>query len=260
MSAVPQNLNVDMFTVDPLRTPESGGRLMELVQEHAPAAMPGRWGGTEPLREVWAPGAEQKAFRGEWTTFFDSGVEGAARMVVACPFGVHESRGRVHLTADDIVVDPTAVAALVKSASVALGADYAHVHLATDADAERQPRPERGWVTSSDAPGEFSLVVIERDLQEYLPELWWGTVLGREYVGLIGRDVIETAPAYLVERVGPDTYWVQLTEDARDNLVEPQQLAEARRRVKVHLGDDLFWAKGRTAYRAPSFGLASPKP
>jgi hypothetical protein len=255
---MPQNLTTDLITLEPFATPEAGGRLLELVKDHAPAAMPGPWGHHEPFTHRWETGAEQEAFArdrvpGEFNVHFESQTRGAAHMGVYSPLGPRESRGLVHLVADDEVVEPLAVVGLVKAAAHPFGVDYGHVHLLTEADARRRPRPDRGYVGWSDTAGEYTLMVIEQRLRSNLLELWWGTVFGPEYTRLLGTEPFETAPAYLVERLGDETFWVQLTEDARDNVVFPEQVEEARRKVKAHLGKDLFWSPERTNYRAPAF-------
>jgi hypothetical protein len=87
---------------------------------------------------------------------------------------------------DDELVDPPLLISFVKSAAQVFEAQYAHVHLLAEQDAKRRPRPERGYVGYSDELGEYSLMVIEQQLRSSMLELWWGTVLGPDYVPLIG--------------------------------------------------------------------------
>lgn len=247
-----KNLTVDIFTANPLWEPSSGRRLLALLEAHASAAMPGPWGRDEPFRHRWADDQAEQAFQvGQDLVSFRSAQKHAADLDVFSPRGRRKTRGHVHMTADDLVVDPGGVVAFVKAASQAFGADYAHVHLLAEADTTRRPRHETGYVGWSDTAGEYQLMVIEQELRQCMIELWWGTVFGPEYVRLVGAEVIESAPAYRVERLGEEMFWVQLTEDVRDNLVHHVQLTEVRARVKHHLGDDLFWSPERSEYRAP---------
>jgi hypothetical protein len=108
------------------------------------------------------------------------------------------------VTADDEIVNPPLMISFVKRAAQVFEAQYAHVHLLVEQDPNRRPRPERGYVGYRNEPGEYGLMVIEQRLRSSMLELWWGTVLGPEYVSLIGAEVIERAPAYLVERLGQD--------------------------------------------------------
>jgi len=92
-----------------------------------------------------------------------------------------------------------------------------------------------------------------QNLQAWLPEIWWGMVLGPAYVDLIGGDVVASAPAHEVTRIGPVTYWLQLTEQLEQPPTGADPLGRQRREVAAHLGERLFWKAGRTAFAAPRF-------
>ncbi|HEX8324047.1 MAG TPA: hypothetical protein VF595_09045 [Tepidisphaeraceae bacterium] len=99
-------------------------------------------------------------------------------------------------------------------------------------------------------------------LEKYLPQLPWATVLGPPYVRMFGRDRVLSSPAAVVEEIAPDTVFIQLTPQPPDVIDDLQDYFDVRRQVKNHLGADAFFepAKGKGPYRVPDFGLAPMPP
>lgn len=101
----------------------------------------------------------------------------------------------------------------------------------------------------------FSLQV-----RRFLPQLQWATVFGRPYVNLFGREKLLSAPAAVVEELGEDTIFIQLTPKVTDVANDLEGYFALRSRVKDHIGSDAFFdpAKGPIGYRVPEFGLEVP--
>jgi hypothetical protein len=93
-----------------------------------------------------------------------------------------------------------------------------------------------------------------------LPQLPWGTLFGAPYVRLFGRDKLLSGPAAVVEQLGPEMVYLQLTRHITDVADDLPAYFALRRRVKEHIGADCFFHphQGRGPYRAPTFALKPP--
>jgi len=93
-----------------------------------------------------------------------------------------------------------------------------------------------------------------------LPQLQWGTLFGAPYVRLFGRDNLLSAPAAVVQQLGPEMIYLQLTPQITDVTDDLPMYFSLRRRVKEHIGADCFFHphQGRGPYRAPRFALEPP--
>jgi hypothetical protein len=100
----------------------------------------------------------------------------------------------------------------------------------------------------------------KRMLWYSLPQLQWGTLFGAPYVRLFGRDKLLSAPAAVVEQLGPELVYLQLTPKITDVTDDLPGYFTLRRRVKDHIGADAFFHPriGRGPYRAPTFALEPP--
>lgn len=94
-------------------------------------------------------------------------------------------------------------------------------------------------------------------LKDYLVQLKWATVFGPPYVQMFGRETLLSAPAAIVEEIGPEMIYVQLTPKMEDIAADLSAFFAIRGRVKEHIGPDAFFdpVKGNGPYRKPSFDL-----
>lgn len=79
------------------------------------------------------------------------------------------------------------------------------------------------------------------DLTLRLPEIPWGTILGKPYIEMFGEDKIRTAPYASVEKWSSGHLFCKLTDD----LLNPQLPIELRQAVREHLGEDAFMQGSR---------------
>lgn len=88
-----------------------------------------------------------------------------------------------------------------------------------------------------------------RPLQLGLKSIYWVNVFGPAYVDLIGRSVLESAPAELIES-HPERVVLQATSEPPTDDTYP---AFKRRRdaIRAHLGEVYFWPNARR--HPPSF-------
>jgi hypothetical protein len=77
-----------------------------------------------------------------------------------------------------------------------------------------------------------------------LPDVYWATCLGEDYVKLLGRQKVLSAPAAEVQEIHGAMY-IQLTSDPRDMVESPELVESARLRVIQHLGRELFFDPAR---------------
>lgn len=80
-------------------------------------------------------------------------------------------------------------------------------------------------------------------LRHWLPDMFWATVLGPAYVRMFGKDHILGSPAYVVEELGPETVYLQLTPKLEDVEEHFDEVMAARQRLKLHLGMNAFFQR-----------------
>ncbi|MCX6463592.1 MAG: hypothetical protein NTW05_08370 [Pseudonocardiales bacterium] len=223
-----------VFTRDPLTGPDTPARLFAILARHAPGAVPGPRGDGGSARALRSTHGEPA---GE--IFWESPPPGRVRGGVHPMFYPTDTHATVTLECDAAAAGPDALVGFVREASTAFGADFGYVDVL--------PAP----ATDGEPPG--FVYLTPQNLQAWLPEIWWGMVLGPAYVDLIGGNVVASAPAHEVTRIGPATYWLQLTEHLEQPPTDADPLGRQRRAVAAHLGERLFWKAGRTAFVAPRF-------
>jgi hypothetical protein len=244
-------LSLLLLTPDPLAAAADGRDLLELLARHTPGWLPDRWGHEEPLRHRWRDGAVDDFWSGSdvfWTGGADGGV-GKLR-------GPRAAHSSLSLAAAPGALDgppgQAAVAALLRDLARRFGGDYGHLHLLVEAeDAPLASLGARGA-----GQGRPYLFLTARELERWLPELYWAVVLGPPYVELVGAARLRSAPAAVVEELAPDRFYLQLTDRLADVRDRRDRFEAARAAVKAHLGADLFWQAARGAggaYRAPRF-------
>jgi hypothetical protein len=226
----------------------------------APSAVPTKYGYWEPLRspfkmdqlesvlERWPSDLLWKRDRPRVSgSFFWSGDKDGTTVEV--------SAGQQ----DSLVTELTG---LLQRWAVQLRADFGLLHVLTAADI--RVGVQSGAVQHLDKEGRRSvLTVFRRHLRRYCPNLYWATIVGPPYVELFGRERVRSLPAYQVEELAPDLFYVQLTEQIGDVRERPGEFEAARDRAKAHLGGDAFFevALGRDhGYRVPQFQLLTGLP
>jgi hypothetical protein len=105
---------------------------------------------------------------------------------------------------------------------------------------------------------EGCLAVTTWDLRKGLPDLYWGTVFGRPYVELFGRERLSGVPAAVKVELAPALFYIQLTERLNDVIERPEVVDKARQAAKEHLGLDAF-VTAEGAARVPAFSFPAPR-
>jgi len=226
---------LEVLTRAQLRSVDDGRALMALLEEVAPEWLPGRWGHDEPLSRTYDPSQIEELWAEDELLWRGRGakVEGW----VAKP---HARRryGLVHLGADSRKLDVDQAVTVLERLGLAFEADYGFLHLVTPRDQDGAAPGSVQYV----ADDEPNLFVAEHRLGQWLPDLYWANLLGPPYVELFGRERILSAPAHLVEQIGPELYYLQLSERLDDLRARWDDLAAVRVEVKRHLGGNAFWS------------------
>jgi len=244
---------LELRTGSSLYSLEDGQTLMGLLEELMPEWLPGRWGHDEPLRRTYSPEVLEEAWSDElmW-----KGAKARANGMIFRPLGLR-AYGAIRLDADSAEVDVSRAVSLLERLGLAFDGVYGFLHRVTRADLKGAAPDSVGFFN-----GEPLLSAPEIKLRRWLPDLYWGNVFGPPYVELFGRERIESAPAHIVKQVGPDLYYLQLSEQLEDMRDKRDEVAAVRAAVKQHLGANAFWdpALGEEhVYDVPAFA-APPAP
>ena len=224
---------LEVLTGSSLYSLEDGKTLMGLLEELIPEWMPGRWGHDEPLRRTYSPELLEEAWSDEllW-----KGRGARVNGSIFKPFGPRIRYGLVKIESDSSELGVTRAIALLERLGVAFDGVYGLLHLVTRRDTKGAAPDSAAYY--DDEP---YLFVPEIQLRRWLPDLYWGNLLGPPYLELFGRERIESAPAHTVKHVGPDLYYLQLSERLEDLRDRWDEVAAVRAAVKQHLGANAFW-------------------
>lgn len=227
---------IKLFTRSLLTDPEQGRTLIRLVGEHVPYWLPHRYGWSVPLRNVYDPDRFDEFWTGLQYNLDWRNAERTATGQAGTRVGPHETLSSIKLTGEqNRALDESALVSLVQDCGRALDITYGVLHLSHPGD---QFTGGGGGHLFGDMP---LLAVAERGLKECLPDLAWGNVFGPPYVDLFGgADLVRSAPAALVTELGPDRFYLQLTDDITDVVHDRAALTAVRDAVKEHLGADCF--------------------
>jgi hypothetical protein len=251
----PESVDPDTFFSVLLTRPDDarafGALVVDLLEEHTPEWVPARWGFGEPaepadrghMLEQWAPGimwtgAADRRILGSW---FAPPRLAYATLQIDSPPGL---------------VEGDRIAALLRAVA-AEGAVYGLGHRLLPADLTTADRRVASITTNG-----ASLRAGERRLAEVgIPDVWWANIFGPPVVDLLGAERIASAPAAVVEPLGEDRFYLQLTDSILDGEADPTAFEVARAKVKAHLGPDAFYDPARPpGARARAIILPQPAP
>lgn len=143
----------------------------------------------------------------------------------------------------------------VQNASASLGADFAFAHMLTEPDIAQ------GIVNGTvfclnPAKRRYSLTVTTKELLQYIPDIYWATVLGLPYVQHFGREKILSTPAFIIRELSNGSIYLQISETPLDLETSPAKLNLIRQAIKEHLNQNSFFDPAAPAdhiYSVPNF-------
>lgn len=209
--------------------------LLDALDRHLPAAAPLSWESCERTHQPWARSALAEIWSDD--DFFWRAELGQGSVVKrTLPT---QSHAVISLEMSSSPAALAGAAALLQGTAAPLRTAYGFVHELPGPTASR----------AGNAPAQDPVLYLTpRDLTKWLPDVWWGNVLGPSYAELIGESRILSAPAHQVQALGEHRYWIQMTEHPADVGAELRA-----QQVREHLGEAIFWRPGRTSFRTPRF-------
>jgi hypothetical protein len=248
---------VKLFTRNVLTDPEQGRTLIRLIEQYAPCWMPHRYGWSVPLRNTY----DRDRFEDFWTGLeYNLDWRNAKRTAtghVTTRVGPRDTLSSIGLTGEQThALDLATLADLVQGSARPLDLVYGVLHLFHPDDLYTGGHGGRLFRENRGTPPPF-LAVQESGLRECLPDLAWGNVFGAPYVELFGgAERVRSTPAARVTQVGPERYYLQLTDDITDVQQNRAAFTAAREAAKEHLGADCF-AGYPGPLRAPRLPMAA---
>ena len=239
-------LTVNVLSPLALKQPVEFVDAAQTFCDSLPQVIPEKWGWWEPLNREFDSGDLKRLVpHGSvcetvyWKRSKRPKAEGAiaTRWVSKSP-KVLDTHSCIGLTVELGQIEQADLVAYLKRASKQSRADFAFL------DALSAPYREFA-VESSSAPYGERFMLSTHVLRHWLPDVFWATVFGPPYVRLFGKTRLLNAPASIVEELGPETIYLQLSEHITDAVNDFEGLASRRDLIKAHLGGDAFYEASR---------------
>jgi hypothetical protein len=235
-----------------LRSPCSYSHYTQLIQlirdqvDLLPEIKPERWDLTEPLRQPfvpidqldnWIPGIIEPGYV-MWQRKRKFKAEGGWRSGVAPNFPNPNAISRhsnLSITSDNFGLQD-AVVRFMKAMPARMACDIGTLETAS------LNYIETGRANQVCTSGGAHYSITTHTLRHWLPDMLWGMVFGPPYVRMFGLERLLSAPVHTALQIAPETVYLQLTEDWRDNELRFEHLQAKRLVAKNHLGIEHFWS------------------
>ena len=250
-------VRVELFTPSLLASPAEGRALLDALGGHVPSWLPGRYGWSEPLRNVYDPDRAGDFWaRRNGLTFRNAA--GTAGGEVGVRTGPWDILSKIELSGAATRAElDGGIGAFLAECGTTLDVAYAMAHIFTP---EQAAEYYRAWFELGAAHGDRVKAARQGPFPACLRDLYWANVFGPPYTALFGADRLRTAPAAVVTELRPGYFYLQVTEAITD-LCDTDSAAlyrVARDAIKQHLGPECFCQPGAAApRRAPSFATAA---
>jgi hypothetical protein len=155
-------------------------------------------------------------------------------------------------------VEQNALSTFLRTAAVALKADFACLHLLTASEIERG-RANRSVTALHKKATRFNFFLASKDLKRRIPDIYWTTVFGQPYLELFGKERLLSTPAYRVDVLSERMVLLQISKELSEVGDHTGTFSRARERAILHLGEKAFFRSAAEAvgdYRAPNFAFA----
>lgn len=150
---------------------------------------------------------------------------------------VRDTHCRISIDMELGAIDQERLVAYLKRECVRLRADFALVDVVTK-------ECSAIGIENDSVPYGSRIMVTTHLLRHWLPDVFWGTVFGPAYVRFFGKNRLLSASAYLVEDLGPEMVYVQLTEKLAHAIDCSEELQLAREAFKRHFDNNAFFITG----------------
>ena len=239
---------VDVTILSPLsfKRPEDFLDAVQTFCDLLPGLIPEKWGWEEPLNQTFEVNNLHKLVHANgtcesfsWQRKKQPKAEGAfhTRWCSGSP-KVRDTHAIINFTIELDRVEQDALVKYLKQSSIRSKADFAFI------DALVEPYKNFAREGRSATYGE-QFFLVTHVLRHWLPDVFWGTVFGPAYVRFFGKENLLTAPAYIVEELGPEMIYVQLTEKITDTAENYPEVQACRQRFKEHFHNNAFFISGK---------------
>ena len=216
-------------------------RMIRLQIDHLPQAMPLRWDNYEPLGNAFDPQTFESLIPDQvhpgavlWARNRQPKAEGIWMAGVAPNFPNPHAiphHGSLTVSCVDFGLQEQTTQ-LMKYSAIALPCDIGTLEALSPSHSVYARQ-------SQSIAGRYGFNT--HTLRHWLPDMLWGMLFGPPYVRMFGLQKLLSAPAHTVVQLGPESVYMQLTEDLRDNELRFEHLQAKRMEVKIHLGLEHFW-------------------
>lgn len=251
------SIDINIFSPRPLTEAHEGRAFFEMLNLYAPHLVPDRYDQIEPVKRPFSMDALDMVLEDWEKGFFWERKKPKSHGSAWPSWGPRAKHGGLRLTVQDYLQESDASMAFFKECSRYVEADFAALHLVTPGDIERGKA--NGTFSFNNAQRtRYTHLITTFTLEKYIPDLYWGTVLGRPYVELFGRERIKSSPAARIEELADGIFYLQLTEEIHDLETRYEDVEAVRRSIKQHLGENAFFNEmlgSDHEYRVPFFPL-----
>jgi hypothetical protein len=241
----------------PLDSREEARKLFSIWSKNAPQFFPDRSGVREPLRRPFSLASLEEALD-DWKFQFLLKRVSTPKLEssILMQYGPHKLHSTWTLTLKSVNdFDPGSFGKLLRAAAQAFSPDFGFIHSITAAETARGP--SNGSITFLETSRKAkNLFVTTHILKRYIPDIYWTTIFGGQYVELFSRSRLLSAPVHYVEELSNGSIVLQLTPKLTDILADESHFERVRQAVRVHLCADAFFDpdKGQQhVYRVPQF-------
>lgn len=249
---------IGILTPKQLATKEEAKEVLDLLCSVYQDLTPERYGHYEPLRSVFDLNNYDNALE-DWRAglWFWKRKKPKVEGTIFAPGPRQNAHGYIGFTIDAFKADINGVLAFLQAASTRLDADFAYMHLLTENDLEMAFANGTGACLDPQRK-RYHLIVTSGDLRQYVPDLYWATVLGPAYINHFGKDRILSSPAPIVKELDGDHILLQLSDSPLDLETNYSRVNAVRRGIKEHLNTNSFFnmnAPEDHVYNVPVFNL-----
>lgn len=239
-------LTVNVLSPLALKRPVEFVEAVQTFVDLLPQVSPEKWGWWEPLnREFVARDLTTLVPEGSvcetvyWKRDKRPKAEGAfTTRWISKSSKVGDTHSSIGFTVELGQLEQADLLRYLKLASIRSQADFAMLDTLTE--------PYKGAaVESGSAPFGDRFMLTTHLLRHWLPDIFWANVFGPPYVRLFGKERLLSAPASVVEELGSETVYLQLSEHITDIVDDPGNIRSRRALIKTHLQRDAFFVSGR---------------
>ena len=125
------------------------------------------------------------------------------------------------------------------------------MHRANFSERNHDSKNKIGCVSTGGIHDQYPQISIyTKELKLGLPNIYWCTIFGEDYIESIGRQKLSECPVHKIQWLSDNLVMLQLTESVNDSWEHEAEFENLRDKVKNYLGLNLFQPQSLpTGYR-----------